>query len=238
MVATVAAGIAAACDDDRDRDVIEGSGVVATETRDVTDFQAVTLDGIGHLIVVPGPLPALTIEAEDNLLPLFMSEVAGQRLTVELDADGRSVRPHKPITIRVTVPELADVVFSGSGEVDVAAFTADRFSVTLAGLGDIRVAGLATHHFTAELSGSGNLRVAGEATVQQISMSGAGNYDAERLVSADAAVTISGAGNATVRVSQALNATISGAGNVTYIGEPQVETHVTGVGTVTRRVGD
>jgi hypothetical protein len=52
-----------------------GSGNVITESRDVAGFNEIALGGIGTGIVTQGDEEALTIEAEDNLLPPIGSEV-------------------------------------------------------------------------------------------------------------------------------------------------------------------
>jgi hypothetical protein len=63
-------------------------------------------------------------------------------------------------------------------------------------------------------------------------MSGLGNYNAGDLESADATVTLTGAGSATVWAEHTLNVKISGAGNVSYYGSPQVSQSISGAGAV------
>lgn len=52
-----------------------GSGNAITESRDAAGFNEIALSGIGSGIVTQGDAEALTIEAEDNLLPPIGSEV-------------------------------------------------------------------------------------------------------------------------------------------------------------------
>jgi len=68
--------------------------------------------------------------------------------------------------------------------------------------------------------------------MQEINLSGFGNYSAGDLKSNTATVSVSGAGNATVWVAQSLNVHISGAGNVNYYGSPQVTQNISGVGNI------
>ena len=90
---------------------------------------------------------------------------------------------------------------------------------------------------TLRIMGSGALKatLAGTVVEQKISISGAGEVRADRLVSQDAVVDVSGAGSIVVNVAKTLRATISGAGSVEYYGDPEVRQSVSGVGRVKRR---
>lgn len=48
-----------------------GSGTVITESRDLSDFNEVVLQGSGEVVVTVDGTEALTIEAEDNIMPLL-----------------------------------------------------------------------------------------------------------------------------------------------------------------------
>ena len=84
-----------------------GSGNVVSETRPVRDFNEVQLAGVGTLLIASGDAEALTIEAEDNLLPKIRTDVRGGRLIIGPEQDWLGAfRPTKPITYRVTVRKL------------------------------------------------------------------------------------------------------------------------------------
>src|SRR3990170_5909134 len=61
---------------------VRGSGNVVTEERDVSDFHKIHLSGIGNLIITQGEEESLTIEADDNIMPLISADVSGERLTI------------------------------------------------------------------------------------------------------------------------------------------------------------
>jgi len=83
------------------------------------------------------------------------------------------------------------------------------------------------------ISGAGDLYIGdGEVTGQEITISGAGNYKARGLESAEADVRVPGFGSATLRVRDHLEVKISGAGSVKYVGSPTVEEEVSGVGNI------
>src|SRR5215212_8679511 len=61
---------------------VRGSGVMASETRSVSGFSEVALSGTGDVRIAQSGQESLTIEAEDNLLPLLETFVEDGRLTL------------------------------------------------------------------------------------------------------------------------------------------------------------
>jgi hypothetical protein len=215
-------------------DVI-GSGTIVSETRPVRDFNEVQLAGTGTLLIAPGDAESLTIEAEDNLLPMIKTDVRGGRLIIGPEQDWLGgFRPTKPITYRVTVRKLNALDLSGAGAVEATNITTDRLSLGISGAGSAKLEGLTADDLSATLSGSGSLTGSGRVRRESVSISGAGAYQGEALQATTASVTVSGIGGATVRVSDKLNVLISGAGSVSYIGDPVVSQRISGLGSVGR----
>jgi len=82
------------------------------------------------------------------------------------------------------------------------------------------------------LSGAGNIHISGIAGAQKLSLSGIGNYNTQDLKSTSASVSLSGAGNAMIWVTDALDVHISGAGSVEYYGHPIITKEISGVGSL------
>lgn len=212
---------------------VNGSGQVGSEPRAVVAFHAVSVSGSGELVVVQGDREALTIEADDNLLPLIRSEVSGGRL--HLGPDGVNLRPTHTIRYRLEVKELDAVNLSGSLRAHIEALKTDRLDLGVSGSGKIQIGRLHAGHLGLRVSGSGDTVVAGETSSQSISISGSGDYQAAQLKSDTAEVHISGSGHASLQVRNRLSSQISGSGSVDYSGHPDVDSHVSGSGRIHRR---
>jgi hypothetical protein len=216
---------------------VRGSGRVVTESRPVRDFDALELAGIGAVALTQGDEEALTIEAEDNILPEIEAVVEGRRLTLGFKRGRRPApRPTKPIRFSVTMKDVRGLAVSGAGAITAATLATDRLDLRVSGSGQIALDRLTAEDVTAGLSGSGNVVVAGQVGRQTLTISGSGSYQAAGLASRDTAVTISGAGGARVAAADTLVARISGVGSVEYTGDPRVTQQITGVGRL-RRVG-
>lgn len=222
-----------------DNFALTGSGTVVSESRPVDAFTEIAVEGTGLLIVTQGDREALTIEAEDNVLPTIDSTVRDGRLTIDHDWGGShwftSFRPRKGIVYRVTVKDLNLIHLSGATAMQAADLRANWLEVRLSGAGEATIERLTATELVASLTGAATLRASGTVQRQEITLSGAGEYQAEDLASKDATVTVSGAGEAEVRVSDTLNVRVSGPGEVHYIGDPRVTKQVSGPGEVRQR---
>jgi len=191
---------------------VRGSGTVVTESRDVTSFDEIVVLGSGDVIVNVDGTESLTIEAEDNLMPLLTSNVRDGRL--ELGSDG-SFSATKGIIYRISAESLEGVEINGSGDVTAAQIDAASFDVTI--------------------NGSGNVEPAGSSDELTVEINGSGDYKGEDLIAATGAVRVSGSGSALVNVTDSLDVDIAGSGDVAYMGDPTVTEDISGSGDVSRR---
>lgn len=234
--------------------VIHGSGEAVSETRAVSDFNQVTLAGIGEVIITQGETEALTIEAEDNILPYLETTVRNGVLTIGIkqDAWGMIFSPTRPIKFYLSVKNVEALTISGSGDIRAEQLDAGRLALdlsgsgkielgdvqaesltsSLSGSGDLQIAALAATTVNATLSGSGNYALGGEVEEVNVTISGSGSYRADDLQSQTAQVTVSGSGAAALQVANSLDVNITGSGDVRYAGAPQVSQHITGSGQV------
>ena len=189
-----------------------GSGTMAIEARDVSGFSEIDLSGSGMVLVSVTGTESLTVEAEDNILPLLTTEVSDGRLIL---GENQSILPTRDIVYTVTVINLEAVTVSGSGSVAAVDVAANRFEV--------------------DISGSGTVTPEGVSERLDVSISGSGAFKGEALVSATGTVSVSGSGEALVNVTDDLDADVSGSGTVGYIGDPTVSTSISGSGEVSRR---
>jgi hypothetical protein len=211
----------------------QGSGRVVTETRAVSGFAAIDLRGIGQVVLTVGQPEALTVEAEDNLLAEISTTVSGDTLILEL----KQGRPMKPIVYWVTARQVTSLSTSGAGDIEAAALATSRLRTSQSGAGNIRLGQLDAQELESSLAGAGSLDVRGTAPRFVATISGVGKINARELAVRDAQVTVTGAGDAALRVSDSLRVRISGAGNVEYVGNPRVEREITGLGEVRQVAG-
>jgi hypothetical protein len=213
---------------------VKGSGNLKTETRRVSGFSAVTLQGSGSLTISVTGTESLTIEAEDNLLEYLTSDVSDGRLTLGTRPN-TGIQATKGIKYMLTVKDLSDLQISGSGDAVLDTINASSFNAVISGSGSMVINNITTSNFNFVLNGSGKVTVAGKADNLNIQIPGSGSFDGTGLDSKTATVGCSGSGNVIAKVSDTLNVTISGSGSVQYIGDPVVTKTIPGSGSVSKQ---
>lgn len=181
--------------------ITRGSGTLKTETRQVSGISAVALDTSGELSLSQGTTEALTIEAEDNILPLLTSEIVNGTLKLGITPNG-SFSNTKPVRYTLVVQDLSAIELNGSGSA-----TASDLTIT----GSLKI----------DISGSGSLSFAtlrsGEADIH---LSGSGGLTMSALNSPGLTIEVSGSGDAAISALMAdrLSANLSGNGELTVGG--------------------
>jgi carbon monoxide dehydrogenase subunit G len=184
---------------------------MTSESRNVSGFSEVELQGVGNLSIQQTGSESLTVEAEEDVIPKLRTEVENNRLIIGPESN-TSIHTIKPINYKLTVKDLDALKLSGSGNIEAEDIETDKLAVTINGTGDVKMAG--------------------RADSQDIDISGSGNYQAGNLESKEVKIAVGGSGSAIVNVSDELDAKVSGSGSVEYVGDPTVNQDVSGAGRV------
>jgi hypothetical protein len=189
---------------------LQGSGVAATETRDLDPFGSVELGGSADVVVSVGGEQSVVVEADDNLLENVTTRVQGGRLVIGNEG---SFTTQTPMTVTITVPSIDALVLSGSGSISADEIDIETLSV--------------------RLSGSGALRANGNAVRIDAVLSGSGDVQLGDVSARDIHAVVNGSGRMVVTATDALDASVPGAGMIEYRGEPeQLTTQINGSGTI------
>lgn len=211
--------------------LITPSEVIITETRPVSDFNAIDFSTFGKVILSQGDTESFTITGSDNLVPRVKTSVNNGTLEIKAD-EGIMVTKlnEKYMTLTITVKDLTSLDVSGFGDIQMASLSTPNLSIDMSGAGQIKMEQLEIQNLNLQLSGLGNVELAGTAASATIDISGAGNVNSQELKLQNATISLSGLGNATIWVTDQLTGSISGAGNISYYGNPQLNTNKSGVG--------
>lgn len=193
-------------------DGVAGSGNRKKEKRTVASFTSISTVGAFEIEFVVATSLSLEIEGDDNILPLIGTDVTNNVLHVR---SIRSFSTLKPITLRISAPDLEGVSASGAGRVEVS--------------------GLKNEKFGLDVSGAPKIRVSGETKLLEIEANGAADIDTHRLRADRATVDSNGVSKIEVYAASELDVTVSGPSRVIYHGDPQVKKSVNGPGSITKK---
>lgn len=214
---------------------VQGSGKIVSQARQPGPFHGVELATSAHVEVVIGGDDTLTIEGDDNIVPLIETVVRNGVLTIRpvrknMQFDGRRVR------IVVKARNVDNLGVAGSGRLEAKRVRADKLAIDVAGSGALDIDGIEAKTVDVSVAGSGKVEAAGQATRADISIAGSGKADTARLGVRHARVSVSGSGQSVLAASGTITANVTGSGSVGYYGDAQLTKAVAGSGTV-RRLG-
>jgi hypothetical protein len=216
---------------------VRGNGAVKRQARAVAHFTGLSLSLPAQVELRIGNTEAVTIETDDNLLPLI--ETVVENGTLKLRPSKRNMRIDAS-TLRIVVQARAveRIALGGSGAIRAGALRGAKMQFDLGGSGSIEVEAIEAESVAVSVGGSGNLKAGGgRAQSVSVSIGGSGDVDLGRLAAGHASVSVAGSGTATVWAREELSATIAGSGDVNYYGDPRVSRSVIGSGDVGRLGG-
>jgi hypothetical protein len=233
-------------------ETVRGSGDVVEETREVSGVTGVNLATIGNLAIEVGDTESLRIEAEDNLMEYFETDVQDGKLIVGTK-DTVKLETTEPVDYYLTVTGLDTIEISSAGDIVAPDLEAAGFSISIGSSGDLEMGDLEAETLTVNISSSGNVTMGelnaetlevdigstgnldiagGEVKTQNITIGSSGNYTAQDLASDEADVGLTSSGSATIWVQDNLKANLSSSGDVRYRGNPTVDATTSSSGDV------
>ena len=189
-----------------------GSGIPASESRELPRFDCVELAGSNNVTIQVGGGQSVVVHADDNLVDRVTTHVSGGRLVI--GNAGGNFTTQRPMLVEITVPAVNELALSGSGTIAAADVDATALAITL--------------------SGSGLVNASGSVDRLDVSLDGSADVQLQDLVARDVRAVVNGTGRVHVHATESLDASVPGSGAVMYTGNPaHVKQSVTGVGSVT-----
>jgi len=217
----------------------------------VQSFTRIDFGLPGDLVIIQGNEHSITIEADRDTKKRIKTSIKGGELRIWIESNIFNWFVTDDIKVTVTLPEIAGVILSGSGNISAPqGIDADSLSLTLSGSGNIKmdvtadslkltlsgsgniVSDIKASQLKATLSGSGNIRLDGNSDAAVFTISGSGNIRADECKVQDAEATIAGSGEMLLRAEETLNIRIVGSGSVRYSGRAKVTSEIVGSGDI------
>ncbi|MFC4690000.1 head GIN domain-containing protein [Dokdonia genika] len=215
---------------------VKGNGELETITRNVGDYDEISVAGFFDVTLVAGNEGEITIEGESNLLEYIETEVNGDRLTIKVkNKQNLKTSWGKDIKIRVPFRDLNQVSLSGSGEImSTDVIKANNFRVSVSGSGDINLV-VEASSTESRVTGSGDLVLRGSTRDHETSVTGSGDLEAGRFKADNVDAKVTGSGDIRVSCEKSIRARVTGSGDIEYVGNPtKQDTKVSGSGDISR----
>lgn len=227
-----------------------------TEVKDFTNFDQLEIGSAFEVEITRSDNYTIVIIADESLIDLI--EVTQDGDTVKIFLNPRHIFTdftigEKTLRAEITLPALQGLVLSGASTGTVSGFNSiSNFDLVVSGassldkldmvIGDAefevsgasRVSGnLTAGNLEIKVSGASSVELSGQADSIDLRISGASRVDLTDVPVGEANVTLSGASEATINVSGALDIELSGASRFFFYGNPVMgDTNVSGASTI------
>jgi hypothetical protein len=210
---------------------VEDPGPVQEISQEYTivDFDRLEMGDAFNIEVEQGDFFEVTARGDRRNIEDLLVNTEGSSLVIRYRGNGN--RRHQTY-IRITMPELVSVNFSGASDSQVLGFNAaGRLDVYLSGASVCQL-NTDAEDLHAVVSGASYLNLKGEGGAIHVRLSGASVLKAFNFPISEADVSASGASFGNVTVSDKLDAVASGASTILYRGNPAATSEVSGASNV------
>ncbi|TAF67519.1 MAG: DUF2807 domain-containing protein [Cytophagales bacterium] len=199
---------------------IKGSRNVIKEERSISGVEKLVLRGAANLYLTQGNNESLTIEADDNIVPIVITEVNGGVLEIGMD---KWVRDYEKFNIYLTVKQLNSIKVSGACDIEAKSLfkSNESFVLEVSGATDVDLI-LEVPSIKCSVSGASDVTLKGNSTQMEVDINGASDFKAVEFLVQKATVLVSGASNADVNVAQEITYDERGASDIRYKGSPNL----------------
>lgn len=213
---------------------VKGSGNIERIERTVSTFSKIKLNGSLNLYIQQGSVQKVELLADDNILPLIKTDVAGETLTLGLKHHS-CIRKSNRLDVYITIPAVTGISLNGSGNLyGEGVFTGEDIELSIIGSGNANFT-FDGKNIRSNIEGSGDITVLGKTDYSRCVITGLGKINALGLHASIADAKITGSGKIELSVRDHLKVHISGSGDVFYYGTPSTDIAISGSGKVTKR---
>ncbi len=220
------------CEKDHLFDCLKSTGPIASESRDVSDFNRIDVYNNPEVIITQDNVNSIKVEAGAHIISGITTEINNGILTIRNENKCNWVRSYsKTIAVYVHVKKLDIIQHHGSSTISSTnELQNSTFDLNVWNSGDINLAIHADSTFARQHTTVGDMTLTGHSGYCFYYSNGNGfTYDSNLQVN-NATVIQRGTGDCYVNVSQSMSVEIHDSGNVYYTGNPQISSNVTGAG--------
>lgn len=211
---------------------IRGNGKIVKEERKVGNFKGISVGGAFDVYLKRGNQITLSVEADENLLPVIKTEVRGDILKITTT---EGIRNSSKLDIYITMPELEKLDVSGACEIKgEGRFNMKELEVDASGACEIKLE-IDVDYLEMNISGASEVDLSGKAVNSEIELSGASELSAFELVMEICDIEASGASSADIYVNNELEVDASGASDIDYKGDAYSKADVSGAASLQKK---
>lgn len=136
-------------------DDIQGSGNVVSQERMASDFNGVTLEGVGNVNIYYAENFKVVVTTDSNIQDIVVINVNGNILYI--NEQSKKNFNVTELSIDVYMPEFKNIKLNGVGDITIFSGKTTDFEIILSGVGNIYAKNYEAENVSVSLSGTGNV---------------------------------------------------------------------------------
>ena len=177
----------------------DSSDVVVTETRQVAQFDRISVSAPLDVNIVCGQKQSLTVTSTDKSIGRIITEVVDGELIIKVEPGHHRI--DKKSRVDVCAESLIGLRASGACDIKMPQYTVcEEFHLKVSGASDVLISDLEVKGpITADVSGASDLDLILRADRAVFHVSGASDVDIDRIDSKEVEITASGSSDVDIR---------------------------------------
>lgn len=200
---------------------IEPSGIIVTDTRNITGFRNITVEDGLNVEIVPSDSESVAVEADDNVVPFIETYTTGSNLIIKIK-NNTWIKGHPHIKVTVNATELTAVSGSGGSQINSTGIINDeKFLLELSG-GSQFSGSLDSDGSKLSLSGGSHASIQGWSFSVHLVCSGGSVIKGNALSTNEVYATLSGGSTTELKVNNTIEVIASGGSIFKYSGNATI----------------
>jgi hypothetical protein len=198
---------------------VDGNGNVVSADREIGDnFDAIEVSRGIDLYLLQSDQPGITVEADENLHDIIITEVENNTLKIYADDN---IRNSKKQAVYLNFKEIASIVATSGADVyGKNEITAESLSLSTTSGADMQLA-VRTNRLFCEANSGSDLQIEGTTDYLKAEASSGSDIKAQKLMAQKCVAKASSGADIAVNTSSELIAKASSGGDIRYYGNPK-----------------
>jgi len=211
----------------------KGNGNVQKQDREIGSFSAISASSGLDVYVIQGDKESVTVETDENLLKLIVTEVRGNELVLKTK---ETIRNATKMNVFVTLVEITEIDISSGCDFETRSLIqAKKLDIDVSSGADAELE-LKAEELSCSVSSGADADLIGNADFFYGKASSGSDLNAKQLIAKNCKAKASSGGDVTVYAEEAIEAHASSGGDVNYYGNPaKVNVSSSSGGDVNRR---
>lgn len=197
---------------------IKGSGKLVKVIKSLPSFSSIVVENGVSLELDTKNNQSVSIEADDNVIPLVLAQVSNGVLKLSLNG---SISSTKGVKVKVSLPKLNKVSVNEGSSLVATGITTTELKLDINTGSSVIINSIKAASVSGKINTGSSLSIKGQTEKLNLVLDLGSNADATALTSKFAELSLSNGSSASVNVTKSVSGSVFGGSNISILGNPR-----------------